>query len=127
MNTTTVVHAQPTLASVWQTMAEGTIDEELLEWPPDLFALTHVLLDRSEAHRFALSPPNGTGWPPERLPEWAVAVAQAGRCWGAWIEDRDRGIPDLLAEEWAVVREAAEMPLTDVADGQDWRVCEALL
>jgi len=40
---------QPTLASVWQTMADGTIGDELLEWPPDLFALTEVILQRSEA------------------------------------------------------------------------------
>jgi hypothetical protein len=97
MSGTTVVNeqAQPTLASVWQTVAEATIDEELLEWPPDLFALTHVLLVRSEAHRFALAPPNGSSWPPDRFPDWAAAVAKAGRCWGAWIEDRERGIPDL--------------------------------
>jgi hypothetical protein len=127
MSSTTVVNEQPTLASIWQTVAEGTIDEEVLAWPPDLFALTHVLLERSEAHRFALSPPNGSSWPPEGFPEWAAAVAEAGRCWGAWIEDRDRGIPDLLAEEWAVMLESTEMPLAELAEGHDWRACEALL
>jgi hypothetical protein len=46
----------PTLASTWESLAEGRITEELLDWPPDLFALTNVVLDRAEAFRFAISP-----------------------------------------------------------------------
>ena len=62
--------------------------DELLEWPPDLFAFTDVILERSEAYRFALSPPAGATWPPGRFPEWPDAVADAGRRWSAWVEDR---------------------------------------
>ena len=51
---------EPTVASVWQAAASSTIGDELLEWPPDLFALTEVILQRSEAYRFALSPPAGS-------------------------------------------------------------------
>ena len=51
---------EPTVASVWQAVASNTIGDELLEWPPDLFALTEVILQRSEAYRFALSPPAGS-------------------------------------------------------------------
>ena len=40
MSTLEAAKRQPTLASVWQAMADGTIGDELLEWPPDLFALT---------------------------------------------------------------------------------------
>ena len=53
MSTLEAAKRQPTLASVWQAMADGTIGDELLEWPPDLFALTEVILQRSEAYRFA--------------------------------------------------------------------------
>jgi hypothetical protein len=35
--------------------------------------------------------------------------------------------PDLLAGEWATLREAAAMPLESVADGLAWRTCEAIL
>ena len=51
MNAMTIVDEHPTLASVWQTLAEGTIHEGLLEWPPDVFALIYVLLERSETLR----------------------------------------------------------------------------
>ena len=54
MSTVTDVTEEPTPASVWQSVAGGAIDDELLEWPPDLFALTEVLLERSEVYRFAL-------------------------------------------------------------------------
>ena len=46
-----------TLASTWSAISGGAFTDELLTWPPDVFALTNVLLDRSEAFRFVLSPP----------------------------------------------------------------------
>ena len=49
----------PTLASTWHCAAGASIDAELLDWPPDVFALANVLLGKSEAFRFALSPLNG--------------------------------------------------------------------
>ena len=39
---------EPTLASVWQAVAGATIDDELLDQPPDLFVLTDVILEGSE-------------------------------------------------------------------------------
>jgi hypothetical protein len=50
---------EPTVASVWHSLAGGPISDEFLEWPADVFALTEVILKRSEVHRFALSPPQG--------------------------------------------------------------------
>ena len=101
---------EPTLASAWQAVAGTTIGDELLEWPPDLFALTEVILERSEAYRFALSPPAGSHWPPASFPEWPGAVTDAARRWSAWAEDRDRAIPGLLAQEWTVLRARAGSP-----------------
>jgi hypothetical protein len=46
--------SEPTLASTWYAVADGPISDLLLEWPPDVFALTNVLLARAEAFRFAL-------------------------------------------------------------------------
>jgi hypothetical protein len=103
------------------------ITDELLEWPADLFALTEVILERSEAYRFVLSPPGGAEWPPARFANWSDAVEEAARQWSVWVEDRHGAIPDLLAEEWGVFCERAGMPLEHLAEGRDWRMCEALM
>jgi hypothetical protein len=117
----------PTIASTWKTVAEAPITDELLEWPADLFALTNLILARSEAYRFALSPPIGVEWPPRRFPNWSDAVAEASGQWSAWLEDRERAFPDLLLEEWHVFSERIHLPLEHLAEGHDWRLCEALL
>jgi hypothetical protein len=77
---------EPTLASTWEALAGSRLTDELLAWPADVFALTNVVLDRSEAFRFALSPVGA--WPPAHFPDWAEAVEEASRQWGAWVEDR---------------------------------------
>ena len=56
MSAGTAIKQEPSLASVWQAAAGGAIGDEMLAWPPDVFALTEVLLERSEIYRFALSP-----------------------------------------------------------------------
>jgi hypothetical protein len=123
----TATQSELTPASVWDAVAGAEIDDELLEWPPDVFALSDLVLQRSEAHRFALSPPSGASWPPDPFGDWASAVADAGRSWSAWVEDHDAPFPELLAEEWAVFRAAMETPLARLGEAQDWRVCEAAL
>lgn len=117
----------PTLASVWRAVTGNTIGDELLDWPPDLLALTEVILERSEAYRFALSLPFGAQWPPASLPEWPDAVTDAARRWSAWAESRSWPMPGLLAQEWEALRARAEVPLSDLAEARDWRLCEALL
>ena len=89
---------EPTLASTWQAVAGSPITDELLEWPPDVFALTAVILERAEAYRFVLSPPDGVLWPPGGDASWSSAVGQAARRWSAWVEDRDGLVPELVAE-----------------------------
>ena len=111
--------SEPTPASMWFGVSGGLITDELLEWPPDLFALTNVVLVRAEAFRFAVAPADE--WPPSRYRDWPHAVEEAGRGWSAWIEDRTGAIPDLVAEEWSVVRERAETPLEHLASGRDVR------
>jgi hypothetical protein len=118
---------EPTLASAWQGVAGSPVGDELLEWPPDVFALTDVILERAEAYRFVLSPPDRVQWPPDGDASWCDEVVQAARRWSVWAEDRDGAVPELVADKWGVVRERAGMPLEQLADGRDWRVCEALL
>jgi hypothetical protein len=121
------VLTEPTLASAWQAVTGTTIGDELLEWPPDLLALTEVILERSEAYRFALSPPAGAHWPPASFPAWPDAVTDAARQWTAWAENSDVAIPGLLAQEWTALRARTGAPLSDLAEARDWRLCEALL
>jgi hypothetical protein len=113
-----------TPASVWHAAAGSEVTDAVLEWPPDLFALTNVILARAEVFRYALSV---TDWPPSRYADWARGVDEAGRRWSAWAEDRSGAMPDLVAAEWSVFRERADVPLERLADRREWRVCEALL
>ena len=48
MNTIGPVTDEPTAASVWRSVVDTAIDDHLLEWPPDVFALTDTLLERSD-------------------------------------------------------------------------------
>ena len=118
---------EPTPASTWQAAAGSPIGDELLEWPPDVFALTDVILERAEAFRFVLVPPDGVLWPPRGDSSWSHAVGEAARRWSGWAEERDGPVPKLVAETWGVVRERAEMPLDQLAQGRDWPLCEALV
>ncbi|HEX8894746.1 MAG TPA: hypothetical protein VF783_15565, partial [Terriglobales bacterium] len=118
---------EPTLASFWYSLTGGPASDEFLDWPADLFALTDVILGRSEAYRFVLCPPDGMMWPPARIPNWSDAVEAASRQWSVWVENRDGPLPDILAEEWGVFRERAGISFADLAEGHDWRMCEALL
>src|SRR5262249_8316733 len=70
--------SEPTLASTWYAASGAPISDRLLEWPPDVFALTNVVLARAEAFRYALTVAD---WPPRRLADWAQAVEDAGRRW----------------------------------------------
>ena len=119
--------AEPTLASTWLRLTEHPIDDDLLQWPPDVFALTDVLLEHAEGFRFALSPPAGAVWPPDRFADWGEAVGEAAQQWSRLAEDRDDPLPELVVEEWSVIRDASATPLERVADGGHWRLCEALL
>src|SRR5215813_3077721 len=118
---------EPTLASTWLAVCGRPLGDDFLEWPADLFAVTNVILERSEAYRFALSPSSGLEWPPPRILDWHEAVEAAGRQWGVWVEDPESHIPHLLREEWEALLERANTPLEHLAEGRAPRLCEALL
>jgi hypothetical protein len=117
----------PTATSIWLALSGGPITDEVLEWPPDLFALTDVILDHTQAYRFVFSPPGDATWPPDRFANWAEAVEDAGRDWSGWVENDQGALPDLLAKEWSTFLEHVEVPLEQLAEGGNWRMCEALL
>ena len=83
-----------------------------------------MVLARAEAFRFALSVKDR---PPRRFGDWAEAVEEAGRCWSAWAEDRTGAMPNLVAAEWEVFCQGADVPLEEVELGRAHRLCEAPL
>jgi len=117
----------PTVASVWQAVADAPITDALLQWPADLFALTDVLLGQAQAFRFALSPPTGQRWPPSEPANWSDAVERAAHEWRRWVEEPLGRAPALVVEEFEMLLERVDTPLGQVAEGRDWRLCQALL
>lgn len=118
---------RPTVASTWLAIAGTPIEDSFLEWPADVFGVTHGILERSQAFRFALSPGAGFTWPPRRFLDWSGSVAEAGQQWSCWAETRNDRSPQLVTGEWQALRDAIETPLEDLAEGRAPRVCEALL
>jgi hypothetical protein len=116
--------SEPTLASTWYAASGVAITDRLLEWPPDVFALTNLVLARAEAFRYVLTVKD---WPPSGFGDWPQAVEEASRRWSAWAEDPTGATPDLVASQWRVFCEDAEVPIEQVALRRDHRVCEALL
>ena len=94
---------EPTVASTWRAVSGGPITDKLLEWPADLFALTEVILERSEVYRFVLSPLSNTEWPPSRIPNWSEAVEQAGREWSVLVEAQVGAVPKIPANRKEVL------------------------
>jgi hypothetical protein len=115
-----------TVGSLWNDIAGRQLGDELLDWARDLFAFTDVVLDRSEAYRFVVSPPEGASWPPAEMPDWGRAVADASAGWHAWAERDRTELPGLVAQQWAVVCEHSPTTLDELATGRAWPICQAL-
>ena len=119
--------AIPTIDTTWLAASGRPVNDELLSWPPDMLAFTHVILDRAEAYRFAVSPPTGSDWPPSEASLWDQAVTDAARQWCRRTDDGLSPMPELVQSEWEVVRNASATSLNDLSSGRAWRLCVALL
>jgi hypothetical protein len=99
-----------------------------LDWPPDVFAATSMLLERSEAYRFVVSPPSGEVWPPPRIGDWELETSSAARAWtGALAGPGRPDLPPLLVRSWQQLVRHLDTPLAALADGTAWPLCTALL
>src|SRR3977135_726137 len=101
----------PTSASVWQDKSGWLITDELLDWPPDVFALTNTILERSGAYRYGFAEPFASERPAGHFPWWQESVVEAGQQWSVWVEDKKGEVPDLLGRTWGIFREGVETPL----------------
>ena len=89
------VRTDRSISAAWQRVTGAPISVAVLEWPPNLFALTDVVLHRSEAYRFALSREASR---PVRPTDWSAAVVAAGVEWSAVVGGDDR-IPERARAE----------------------------
>jgi len=121
------VPQRTTTGSLWQAMSGRPLSADLLDWPPDLFALTSLVLQRSGAFRFALSPPPGRQWPPGSRSGWSATVEAAGRAWSGVVDAPGEPVPPLLVSMMEVVVAAAATPLEELSTGAAWDLCAALL
>lgn len=99
--------------------------DELLSWPPDVFALANLILDHTEAYRFVVAPSAGRRWPP--LADWNERVHEAARTWRDHCSGHGDPLPEFLVDFWERLRRALDTPLDAVRSGVAWEVIEALL
>jgi hypothetical protein len=118
--------AGPTVASYVASFCPDLSWDELPRWPADVFAVTNLLLDHTEAYRFAVSPPPGRRWPPDG--QWRDRVAAAA---AAWRETAAGGgvdvAPPAVGTHWRVVVGNRDTPLEALRRGEAPELCEALL
>lgn len=115
-----------TIRQLFEWLTGGAVTDDLLGWAPDVAALTSVLIARSHAFRFVVSPPPGVTWPPDDHPDYAATVVEAASDWRA-LMDREEGAPELVARLWATVTDQLDTTLADVGAGRPWPLCEAVL
>jgi hypothetical protein len=114
-----------TVSSYFGAFAPAARWEELVWWPPDVFALANLVLDNTWGYRFVVAPPAGRRWPP--LPHWNADVREASRAWGAGVGRQDGQLPALVRRCWEIVCRGRETPLAKIRSGEAWELAEALL
>lgn len=99
--------------------------DELVRWPPDVFALANLVLDHTESYRFVVAPPPGRHWPP--LQDWSDEIRTAAHLWRQACGARTGELPPLLRSCWNTVTHLRDEPLTRVRSGAAWELTAALL
>jgi hypothetical protein len=117
-----------TIGDVVAALGKPDLLHDALTWPPDVFAITSTLLDRTEAYRFVVSPPPGRQWPPPALPDWEARTRQAARGWSSTVTAPGRPPPPpLLTRGWWTLIQHLDRPLAELTDGTAWPLATALL
>src|SRR5262245_24331940 len=88
---------EPMLASTWYAIAARPLSEQFLEWPADVFAVIAVILERSEAYRFALSPTAPRGFSDTPAPPGTRRLAVSSLALSDVPSDAVRRRPELTA------------------------------
>lgn len=118
--------AEPTVASYFDAFSPAPGWDELPTWPPDVFALSNLVLDHTEAYRFAVSPHGGGTWPPSG--DWNQRVQAAARSWReASRPGRVDLTPPYVREQWDTLTRNRTVPLREIRSGEHQALCSALL
>lgn len=98
---------------------------EIKKWPPNVFALTSILLAESGAYRLAASPPGRKSWPgiADFWEERLFNIAASLRVFAAGKGQA----PRLFQRYWRVLEKAGSMAVPELANPDRWDVCEAVL
>jgi len=111
--------------SYFQAFAPVPEWDEIVCWPPDVFALANLVLDHTEGYRFVVAPPRGRSWPPLR--DWNDRVLAAADAWRRG-DDPWRCKPSPLVRKcWQSVTAGRDTPLALVRSGEAWDLVAALL
>lgn len=116
----------PTVDSYFKAFSPAPGWDELPTWPPDVFALANLILDHTEAYRFAVSPHGGRRWPPTT--DWNQRVQAAGQEWRLVARPgRTDRIPQEVLEQWEILNRHRETPLSDLRHARAEGLCSAFL
>jgi hypothetical protein len=122
---TRVVTSDVTIASYLQSFSASPDWTAAVAWPPDAYALASLVLDHTEAYRFAVAPPVPSRWPP--APEWNECVVAAGRAWRESASCDGASPPPVVREQVDVVSRRRDTPLAAMRGGADAELSTALL
>jgi hypothetical protein len=92
-------------------------------WPPNLFALTSIILGDSGAYRLVVAPPSGRQWPP--VSEWGAFVDAVNKRWVPRVTANPPGAPFAIRSILSFVLSFGETALRCVPS--NWPLSYALL
>ncbi|HSC50248.1 MAG TPA: hypothetical protein VLD16_08305 [Gaiellaceae bacterium] len=113
------------LRSYFDSFAPAPAWNDLVDWPPDVFAVANLVLDHTESYRFVVAPPRGRRWPP--FPGWSEQVRAEARKWRETCLCPDARVPPLVRRSWAAVTRGRDVPLAKLRSGEAWELVAALL
>lgn len=120
-------HSGITLGDMIREVSGTLSTSDLLAWPPDVFAVTSWVLERSEAYRLVVSPPAGEFWPPDSSQDWSGDMTDIASRWSAHASGLDPQAPAVVGSLWEVLAEHSDVSLEKMVRGRPWQVCVALL
>jgi hypothetical protein len=115
----------PTIGSYIEAFGPAPSWTELCRWPPDVFAICNLLLDHTEAYRFAVAPLSGRRWPPSE--DWEEEVLAAAEEWRESAVEPGGRVPSQVAKHWGVLVGGRDLALASLRRGEDCQMCETLL
>ena len=125
MGVTGASRRSPSIESYFQAFGPVPDWEHLPRWPPDVFALSNIVLDYTEAYRLAVAPPRGRQWPPTS--DWDAHVARAARRWRDVTGAGTGPLPRMVRDAWDVVTRYRDISMADLRPEDPWELWPALI